>query len=604
MNYSEKAGRDALIAELNDIELLLQSHLPTTLWISDLHGEGERFKNVLRGRFGVLYQTCAEALPKGTAKKKVEFIASVVRRGGLKPGEKKTMEGKELVKCLRDIIRYKLLNSSKQYRDVIPKLNRKIIFKVLHADRVPELVFENPVLFRRLVEDLCVCVKHVLIDHLVMLGDIFDRGPDPDKIIRILKHPKFLAHAEILIGNHDVLWMGACAGNLSLAAETLRITYRYGHVSLLKRLGFQTEALERFAEETYPVERIGGKFKAPDDLAKSVEKALAMIQFKLEEACLLRRPEYGMEGRRNLEKLARDLDRGETEHLLDTDFPTLDRQNPLKLDERENALIRDVAGQFRRNKKMRSLIKIFFVHGMIYEVHNSILNLHALVPSNENGEFQEFMGKKGKALMDEIQRTIRRVGRRYLGKRPQAPEDLDLMFYLWCGPVSPLFGKNAMKTFERYFFKDEATHKETTLYWEKNLKREGFRRRLKEEFQAERVIYGHTPRDYTRGQKIADEEGFAINVDGGFAQAYFNRGHALVNTPYQLYGIVLPTPDEAKKARIGNRAAPIEIEMIKTFPAPVTIGDTVEGKPLLRRRRRILRELRKYDESRTEKESD
>jgi fructose-1,6-bisphosphatase-3 len=166
------------------------------------------------------------------------------------------------------------------------------------------------------------------------------------------------------------------------------------------------------------------------------------------------------------------------------------------------------------------------------------------------------------------------------------------MFYLWCGPKSPFFGKDAMKTFERYFLKDKATHKEQTLYWAKNLETQDFKEKIKQEFGVTRVIYGHTPVDYTKGKSMASDDGLAINIDGGFAEAYYNRGHALVHTPHQLYGIILPTPEEMKKASMNLETVPLSVEIIDEFPSPVKFRDTSEGKVIKEKRNEVLRKIR------------
>ena len=157
---------------------------------------------------------------------------------------------------------------------------------------------------------------------------------------------------------------------------------------------------------------------------------------------------------------------------------------------------------------------------------------------------------------------------------------------------SPFFGKDAMKTFERYFLIDKESHKERTLYWSTNLKTNQFKRLIMEEFGTDRVIFGHTPVDFTKGKQMASEDGVAINIDGGFAAAYYNRGHALVHTPHQLYGIILPTPEELKQASLNSETVPLSVEIIDEFVSPVKFKDTSEGRRVKEARDRILAKLR------------
>ena len=219
------------------------------------------------------------------------------------------------------------------------------------------------------------------------------------------------------------------------------------------------------------------------------------------------------------------------------------------------------------------------------------MNIHALVPSNSEGEFDEFLGRSGRNLLDFIQTTIERVGNNYLSGKTQQHKDQALFFYLWCGPKSPFFGKHAMKTFERYFLIDKASHVERSLYWLPNLEKPQFKQKLLEEFGVQRVVYGHTPINYLKGKHMASDDGVAINVDGGFAAAYYNRGHSLVQTPHQLYGIILPTPDEIKEAERRLESAPLDIELIDEFLHPMKVKDTQEGAKMRRERDQLLKEI-------------
>jgi fructose-1,6-bisphosphatase-3 len=583
---------DKLAHQLLQLENQLNSNIPTTLWISDLHGEGDRFKSILRGRFGMLYQTCREALPNTFSSDKIQYLVRIIRKKQYIRDETVAMDMQDVIFCLIQILKYKLTNIGFRISEVAPPEFSDTISRLLSGLPVPNPIFEEEIISLRLITHLSHTIRQVLLDRIQVLGDIFDRGPQPDKIIRILSSTAYRHMVDYVFGNHDILWMGAASGNLSLIAEAMRITSRYDHFAFMERLRFDTRHLAEFAERTYPIDKITGNFKAKTDRGRAMEKALAVIQFKLEEQTIRDYPEYGMESRLWLDRLAEMLKTGDTAGLNDSSFPTIDLNNPGRLLPEEQEIIDDLARQFAGNRRLKRLLQFFFSTGRTYHIHYNFLNIHALVPSTAEGEFEEFLGRKGKHLLDFIQETIERVGRNYIEGKKQRPQDQALFFYLWCGPKSPFFGKHAMKTFERYFLLDKETHKERSLYWKDNMQTDAFKKKMQQEFGIHRVIYGHTPVNYRKGAQMASQDGVAINVDGGFAEAYYNRGHSLVHTPHQLYGIILPTPDEIKEAERKLESAPLDIELIDEFRQPMKIKDTLEGRALKKQRDEIMRQIR------------
>lgn len=588
---------DKLAYELLQVEGQLGANIPTTLWISDLHGEGDRFKSILRGRFGMLYQTCREALPNTFSSEKIQYLVRIIRRTEFFKDKDSSMDIQDVIFCLTEVLKYKISNRMYDVHDILKPEFRDTVGRLLAGLPVPDPIFEEEIISRRLIAHLSLAIREVLIDRIQVVGDIFDRGPQPDKIIRILSSPAYNRIVDYVYGNHDILWMGAASGNRSLIAEALRITCRYDHFELMDRLRFDTRRLAEFASATYPAETVTGKIKAKTDRGRSMEKALAVIQFKLEEQTIKDNPEYEMQPRLWLEKLAAMLKSGETSGLNDARFPTIDLDQPLKLTTEEQEIIDDLARQFESNTKLKRLLAYFFTKGNTYHIHSNTLNIHALVPSTADGDFDEFLGRKGKLLLDYMQEMIRRVGVQYIAGKPQKKQDQDLFFYLWCGPKSPFFGKHAMKTFERYFLLDKERHVERTLYWKDNMQTKAFKQKLLNEFGVKRVVYGHTPVNYMKGAKMASDDGLAINVDGGFAEAYYNRGHSLVHTPHQLYGIILPTPEEIKEAVKRLESAPLDIELIDEFSHPMKMRDTIEGKQLMARRDEILQRIHELAEA-------
>ena len=583
------------IREITEIETELESKIDTTLWVSDPHGAGERFVSILKGRFGLVWRTCREALPSTFSNEKIEYLGRIIRKEKYFISETFSMEKQDVISSLVKIIQYRVQNI-KDFDQVRNNINRdlKLVIENLILNYpVPNIVYENELIVDRVISALCKIVKQVILGHLIVLGDAFDRGDEPDKILRILNKKDIKPFVTFIWGNHDILWMGAAAGNKSLIAEALRISTRYDNLKFLGRLGIDITRLKEFARKLYPGE-ITGNFKAKQDISKKMEKTLAIIQFKLEERTIRNNPEFNMESRLCLGKMAEMLKNNDLDGLTDTDFPTLDLNNPTELTDEEQEVIDDLAYQFTNSNSIKFLMRFLFEHGKLYHINNYILNLHALIPSTESGDFDEFLGRKGKDLLDYIQSVVKNVGKKYIDGGEQDPKELALMFYLWCGPKSPFFGKNAMKTFERYFFNDKETHKERLLYWGNNIKTSDFMDKIMNEFGTRRIVYGHTPVNFLKGEKIASPDGRAINIDGGFSEAYLNRGHSLTHTPYSLFAIILPTPDEVIEARKKKEPVNLLIETIDTFENPLRVKDTHYGKILSERRDELNTILKEF----------
>lgn len=587
----------SLIKELTEIETQLSRTIDTTMWISDPHGAGERFVSILKGRFGLVWRSAYEALPKTISDEKLDYIDRIIRKEQYIHDDEFKMDRQDVIASLVEIIRYKVedVKDFDQVRTSISNDLKVIVENLILNFQIPNIVYENDLLADKIVASLCKIVKQVILGRLIVLGDVFDRGDEPDKIFRILAQKDIRPYVTFVWGNHDILWMGAAVGNRSLIAEALRISVRYDNLEFLGRLGIDISRLKEFAEKLYP-EGVTGNFKAKQDVSKKMEKTLAMIQFKLEEQTIKQYPQLQMESRLNLEKLAEMLNKDNTEGLTDTDFPTLYPDNPLALTPEEEDVINDLAEQFTSSTKIKRIMEFLFKEGKLYHINNHILNIHALIPSTEDGQFEYLYDKKGKDLFNHIQDTVKQIGENYLNGVSNEHFQLAVMFYLWCGPKSPFFGKDAMKTFERYFYKDKSTHKEKLLYWNENLSKKEFMDLIMEEFDAERIVYGHTPVDIRKGEKIASPDGRAINIDGGFSEAYLSRGHSLIHTPYSFYAIILPNEEEMKEAREKKEPVRLMIEQIATYEEPILIKNTYRGEQLLKRKDELIKELNKYEE--------
>ncbi|HPI13510.1 MAG TPA: fructose-bisphosphatase class III [Spirochaetota bacterium] len=584
-----------IIRELTEIETRLDSFIDVTMWISDPHGAGDRFVSILKGRFGLVWRICYEALPKTFSDEKIEYLGRIIRREKYFRTETYAMEPQDVISSLVRIIQYRVQNVADfdLIRDNINRDLKLVLENLILNYPVPNIIYENSLIAGRVISALSKIVKQVILGNLIVLGDIFDRGDEPDKIVRILNSREIRPYVKFVWGNHDILWMGAAAGNRSMVAEALRISVRYDNLEFLGRLGIDLEALIDLAERLYP-DGVGGNFKAKKELSRKLEKTLAMIQFKLEEKTIRDNPDFGMESRLWLDRLADMLGKGDTAGLTDTYFPTLDLDDPPRLSDEEAGVIDDLARQFTGSERLKSIMRFFFDHGAMYHINNYILNIHALIPSTADGKFEELLGRRGRELFIHLQEMIKNIGNNYFEGRAQNERELAIMFYLWCGPKSPFFGKDAMKTFERYFFIDKATHKEKLLFWGENLKKPEFMDLIMEEFEVKRIVYGHTPVDFKKGEKIASADGRAINIDGGFSDAYLSRGHALIHTPYSIYAIILPTTQEIREARTKGEPVKLMVETIDTFEAPLRVRDTYAGKRLKEKRNILRKELAEY----------
>ena len=348
---------DSLSKEILDFEVQLQSNIPATLWISDLHGEGDRFLYVLRGRFGMLFQTCLEALPKTFSKEKLGYITDVIEREKFFRSNESFMDIQDVIQSLITVLRYRIGTNYQYLQGLFDEEIKDLVLLLFIGKSSPSLIFENELIARRVITTISKAIKKILVDHIFVLGDIFDRGPQPDKIIRLLASGPYKDKMSLVFGNHDILWMGACAGNQSLIAEALRITCRYDHMDFLNRMRIDISKLQDFAVRTYPEEKVKGKFKAKTSEFRSMEKALAVIQFKLEEQCIKQHPEYKMQSRMWLDRLSERIQKNQWDGFLDCHFPTIQHDYPSQLSTEEQEVFDDLVQQFLDSKPLRRLIQ-------------------------------------------------------------------------------------------------------------------------------------------------------------------------------------------------------------------------------------------------------
>ena len=406
-------------------------------------------------------------------------------------------------------------------------------------------------------DDFIIAIANVIqrlaIDQLHILGDIYDRGPGAHIILDKMRR----YHSwDIQWGNHDVLWMGAAAGNDACICNVIRLSLRYANLSTLEEgYGINLVPLATFAMETYKEDdckeflpKLSGGAAAMDEktqrLTSQMHKAIAVIQFKLESQLFKKHPEWKMKDRCLFDHI--DYRKGKVEidgkeyDMTSCHFPTIDPDNPDKLSEEEEILIQKLHHSFMVCEKLHKHIKVMLQHGCMYAIFNNNLLFHASCPLNEDGSLKEveiYPGKKfsGRALMHHTGMQIRTAFQS--DSDPNEKEyAIDYFIYLWCGPDSPLFDKSKMATFERYFITDKETHKEEKGYYFLLRDNEQVIDHIMDEFGVtgpnRHIINGHVPVRTTKGENPIKANGKLMVIDGGFSKAYHNEtgiaGYTLV----------------------------------------------------------------------------
>ena len=404
---------------------------------------------------------------------------------------------------------------------------------------------------------LAELIQRLVVDHLHILGDIFDRGPGPHFIMdRLMEYHSL----DIQWGNHDAVWMGAAVGQQSCIATVLRNSLRYGNQDILEDgyginlLPLATFAMEVYKDDPCSVFEMKGTSNynaAEKDLGQKMHKAIAIIQFKLEGQLIRRHKEFHMENRCLLhridpEKCTITLPDGKEYPLLDTNFPTIDWKKPYELSTGEKEVMERLESAFRNCEKLQKHMSLLLDKGGLYKTFNGNLLVHGCIPLNEDGSLKEVQiyGKtyKGKELYDVLEAYVRRAF--FAVDNEEQRKGRDILWFIWASPNSPLFGKDKMTTFERYFIADKATHKEVKGAYYRLLENEEVIDSLLREFGLDpakgHIINGHVPVHQGEGESPVKCGGKVIVIDGGFCKAYHKvtgiAGYTLV---YNSYGLIL-----------------------------------------------------------------
>ena len=615
----------AAASEIIRIEALLRLPKGTEHFMSDLHGEHEAFVHILNSASGVIREKIDTVLgPDVPAEERAELATLVYYPNQKLPELKAHRQDlnawyRQTLLRLIDLCRFV---SSKHTRDhvrrCLPQNCGYILDELLHAhfedhdkDQYYGEIIESILRYDRAdtyIVRFCEVIKRLAVDRLHIVGDLFDRGPRPDRILDSL-----MAHHQVDIqwGNHDVVWMGAAAGSPLCIMTVLKTTLAYNNLDTLEGgYGISLRRLERFAQNTYADSNVSRWMPHADprttsgDLtaAARMHKAVTVMMLKLEAQVIARNPDFAMQGRdflNHIDFAAGTVDyHGTVYPLLDCDFPTVTPADPTALTAEEQYILDGLVRSFAESERLQRHVQFLYAHGAFYKICNGNLLYHGAVPMTEDGAFAsirfEGVARSGKQLFDYCDRRARQGYSAPLGS-PARLAGQDFLWYLWCGAKSPLFGRSAMTTFERLYIADPAAHREIKDPYYRHIAHADTATRILREFGLAgagcHIVNGHVPVRAIEGESPIKGDGRLIIIDGGFCRAYHQRtgiaGYTLV---YNSRGLILRTHqpfESAEKAIHEDEDIASKSEYIYTAPQRILVRDTDEGL----RKQALIRDL-------------
>lgn len=606
--------------EIVNLSAILSLPKGTEYFLSDLHGEHEAFIHMLKSASGVIRAKIEEIFGPDLNREERDELSTLVYNAEAEIKRRKKSEADFNKWCKISILRLILICKSvstkytrSKVRKRLPKEYAYIIDELLHADDEANKgnyygQIINSIVESEIAEDFIIeltnAISSLAVDRLHIIGDIWDRGAHPDYIMDFLMK---YHDVDFQWGNHDIVWMGAATGNWACITNVLRMNISYNNFDMLEiGYGINLRPLATMAEKVYgddpceffkPKRLDENKFDPVDDsLAAKMNKAIAICQFKVEGQRIMAHPEYGMENRLLLDKI--DYEAGTIQlrdgvfPLRDTNFPTIDPADPYKLTEDEEALLDALEASFHQSEKLQAHIKFLYSHGALYKVINGNLMYHGCIPMDEDGNFEKCIVNgftaSGKEYMDYLDAQVRKA---YFD--PDESEEIgrsgDLMWYLWLGSKSPLFGKDQMTTFERCFVADKKTHKEHTVPYYKLINRKDICEKILAEFGLDpknsHILNGHVPVKIKDGESPVKGEGKLFIIDGGMSKAYQKQtgiaGYTFIfNSRYMALSEHKPySPLQPDGTQVFH--TPV-IRTVKTLETRMLVKDTDQGKELIR----------------------
>ncbi len=596
---------DAAIAEIARLAGVLTLPQGAIHVISDIHGEDKKLQHVINNASGTLRPLVEEMFAATMEPEEMkEFLKLTFYPAEVTQRLEKTLTDNEELRAyaLRtlkpqfELLRHLMSNYSLRLATLVfPPEYSELLLEILHAPStargqdftdaiIDELMRRGRVL--HLIHIIGRLIRNLAVDELVIGGDCWDRGPRGDRVVDYLRLQPNVA---FIWGNHDALWLGASLGNEALICTVLRVSLRYRRIGQLDE-GYSVPLtpLEHLARTVYADDPAKffmpkGKGMRPVELVARMQKAAAVMQFKLEGQLIERNPQWELDHRRlmhriDYEKGTIEID-GHTFDLRDTKFPTVDPENPYELTPEESLCLSRMKHSFLSSQKLREQMRYMVGHGSMYLRRGDCLIFHGCVPADSNGNFLPMIvdGKPlvGKALYEGIETVVRRAVER------SAPEDLDFLWYLWSGPRSPLFGKDRIATLERDFIADKKPHKESKDPYFSLIHQVEFCDKVLNEFGVDTeqglIVNGHVPVKVEEGESPLKRSGKAITIDGAFSEAYGDHGYTLLLEPAR---IVLAEHHHFKSIESAIRDG-VDIvpstQDIRTFKKPRRIRDTERG---------------------------
>ena len=608
----------AASTEIINLQAILNLPKGTEHFLTDIHGEYEQFAHVLKNGSGAVRRTIDEVFENALSNKDKKSLATLIYY----PVEKLdiVISEEDNIEDWYKITLHRLVQITKK---VASKYTRSKVRKALPKDFayiIEELITEkadisdkegyyNEIIHTIIrigrAQDFIIAlsnlIQRLVIDHLHIVGDIFDRGPGPHIILDTLIN---YHSVDIQWGNHDILWMGAACGQLACIATVIRIAARYGSLDTLEDgYGINLIPLATFALDTYSNTncdtfsiKYNTDYNTKDlSLDMKIHKAIAIMQFKLEGQVIMKHPEFLMDDRLLLDKIDYEkktvMAYGKEYPMNDTDFPTIDPKNPYALTPDEEQVMERIRQAFLKCEKLQKHVRFLYSNGGLYKVYNSNLLYHGCMPMDGEGNFLsvDVDGKdyQGKRLYDILDNYARKG---YYAKNDPAEmrKAQDYIWYIWAGPNSPVFGKDKMTTFERYFIEDKETHKETKNAYYSLLDREDILNKILDEFELDtrksHIVNGHVPVELKKGESPIKCDGKLLIIDGGFSKAYQSKtgiaGYTLVANSHGMR-LVAHEPFESMEAAVLHESDIFsDSTVIEVAPVRIRVSDTDIGREL------------------------
>lgn len=593
-------SNESVSAEIARLSAELTLPKATVHVVSDVHGEDKKLRHIINNASGRLRPVVERLFDGRREPLQIQYLLKLLfyPRETLEQGDG-WADSVRVRSAFRDVIEVAAYlartKSYQQVRDIFPIDERNLIEDLVFgqmADRGDDYfnavlsAYQDPARFVRFMRSIVRVVRNLAIDELVVAGDLYDRGPRADRAVDYIQK---LPNVWVTWGNHDIAWIGAALGHEALIASVMRVSVRYQRLmQLVEGYGISAMPLELLARSEYsddPAECFTPRGEGLRDslLAARMQKAAAIMQFKLEGQLIDRNPHFQLAHRRVLHGIDRRAGIFKAANakytLRDSYFPTINPEDPYTLTASERECVDRLRQSFLSSDKLWEHVQFLVDRGSVSVVRDNHLIFHGCVPVDSNGEFQSFAidgeMSAGPQLFAAFERVVRRA------VEMPSLNDLDVLWYLWCGPRSPLFGKDRIATFERDMVYESESHKETKNDYFTLIHNQGFCQKVLEAFGADpelgMIVNGHVPVKIQKGEDPLKRSGNAITIDGAFSEAYGDCGYTLILEPA---GTCLAKHHhfESVEAAVRDGIDIIpELRSVREYSPPRTVGDTERG---------------------------